>query len=96
MTDKERKDLLRDAPDFVQLAEPYLQMKYLDYEMARQNLDNCPDRYFICTNDQGTNVRVDLKSPNVKGLLANKGCSKEEEGDLRVELAMLILWSRNS
>jgi len=25
-----------------------------------------------------------------------KGCSKEEEGDLRVELAMLILWSRNS
>ena len=45
MTDKERKDLLRDAPDFVQLAEPYLQMKYLDYEMARQNLDNCPDRY---------------------------------------------------
>lgn len=81
MTDKERKDLLKDAPDFVQLAEPYLQMKYLDYEMARQNLDNCPDRYFICTNDQGANVRVDLKSPNVKGLLANKGCSKEDIDD---------------
>ena len=45
MSNVTREDILKDAPDFVQIASKYMQDIYIDYEKARIKLDECPDRF---------------------------------------------------
>lgn len=73
----DREEIIKNAPDFVQIASVALQNKYIDYEIARRNLDECEDRFMRYTNDKGEFYTIDLKNVNIKGIMKNKGANDE-------------------
>lgn len=73
----DREEIIKNAPDFVQIASVALQNKYIDYEIARRNLDECEDRFMRYTNDKGEFNTIDLKNVNIKGIMKNKGANDE-------------------
>lgn len=73
----DREEIIKNAPDFVQIASVTLQNKYIDYEIARRNLDECEDRFMRYTNDKGEFYTIDLKNVNIKGIMKNKGANDE-------------------
>lgn len=78
-----RDEILKNAPDFVQVASLALQNKYIDYEVARRNLDECEDRFMRYSNAKGEMHTIDLKNVNIKGLMARNGATEEQIADAK-------------
>lgn len=76
-----RDELLKEAPDFVQTAEPGLQTYYIEYEIARRELDEFPERFFVFRDQEGELKRIDLKNVNIKGVILNAGGTEEDVKD---------------
>lgn len=76
-----KEDILKDAPDFVLIASPYMQDKYVAYEMVRRELDEHPDRFMQYEGNEGYTYVIDLKLVNIKGIMAKRGASQEAIND---------------
>lgn len=61
-----KEDILKDAPDFVLIASPYMQDKYVAYEMVRRELDEHPDRFMQYEGNEGYTYVIDLKLVNIR------------------------------
>lgn len=98
MSNVTREDILKDAPDFVQIASKYMQDIYIDYEKARIKLDECPDRFLTYEGKNGTLHSIDLKYVNAKGVMKNRGASEDSIKDaqeIRAKILMPLLGEYN-
>lgn len=93
-----REDIIKEAPDFVQIASKYMQDAYVEYERARLKLDQCPDRFLTYIGHNNVMHSIDLKYVNVKGIMKNRGASEEaiqDAQEIRAKVLMPLLGEYN-
>lgn len=81
MTQVSREDIIKEAPDFVQIASKHMQDAYVEYEKIRIKLDECPDRFVTYEGHNGVLHSIDLKYVNLKGVMKNRGAKEEDIKD---------------
>lgn len=77
----DRNEILKDAPDFVQIASPHMQNSYIEYEIKRRAVDENNDRFLTYTGKGGELYVVDLKYVNIKGIMKSRGAKDEDIAD---------------
>lgn len=98
MSNVTREDILKDAPDFVQIASKYMQDIYIEYERVRRKIDECPDRFLTYEGRNGVLHSIDLKYVNAKGVMKNRGASEDSIKDaqeIRAKVLMPLLGEYN-
>ena len=98
MSEATREDIMKDAPDFVQIASKYMQDIYIEYEKVRRKIDECPDRFLTYEGRNGTLHSIDLKYVNAKGVMKNRGASEDSIKDaqeIRAKVLMPLLGEYN-
>lgn len=93
-----REEILKDAPDFVQIATKYMQDIYVEYEKARRRVDECQDRFITYKGANDVIHSIDLKYLNFAGLMRSRGASEESIADakeIRVKVIMPLLSQYN-
>lgn len=86
-----REDIIKEAPDFVQIASKHMQDAYVEYERARIKLDECPDRFVTYIGHNNVLHSIDLKYVNLKGVMKNRGASEEAIKDAQEIRAKIIV-----
>lgn len=77
----DRQEMLKGAPDFVQIASAKMQEAYIDYETKRRALDESPDRFLTYIGKEGEQFVIDLKFVNVKGIMRSRGANDDDIAD---------------
>lgn len=95
-TEKEidRNILLKEAPDFVQIADPLLQKKWIDYELSRRALDENENRFFTFRNKEGGLETIDLKAVAIKGMILKRGGTMKDvldANEIRTKVIVKLL-----
>ena len=90
MTQVSREDIIKEAPDFVQIASKHMQDAYVEYERIRIKLDECPDRFVTYEGHNGVLHSIDLKYVNLKGVMKNRGAEEDIKDALEIRAKVIV------
>jgi hypothetical protein len=94
----DRSEILKEAPDFVQIASAHMQNSYIDYELKRRALDESSDRFLTYIGKNNETHVIDLKYVNVKGIMKSRGARDEDIADaqeIRKEIILPLIAEYN-
>lgn len=77
-TEEEKKEIEQTVDDEYWGWTKDTQTLYLNYKVAQKKYEDNPNRWFIFYNKEGKKQTIDLFSINLKGLIVNRGGSKED------------------
>lgn len=80
-TEEEKKEIEQTVDDEYWGWTKDTQILYINYKVAQKKYEDNPNRWFIFYNKEGKKQMIDLFSINLKGLIINRGGSKEDISD---------------